>query len=154
MTLKIKGSKRSSGWMEYGLPERPDGPVPKMPWDIGEVSDSQLMKLFSEFTAWANFLSVEVANAATAEEEVEDRIRYFINGYIVASGKVQAARAEAEGTDDMKDMRTELRTKKHRRKLIDAMFENATRSATACSRELSRRLAAGPVNARAGKYDT
>lgn len=145
MTIKIRGDRR----LPCALPIKPEDKVPQMPWDIGEVTDDELMALMSEFTVWANFLVVEVANAVLEEESLEDEIRAHVGGIETEPGKILRARAEAEATGEMIALRKRFRVARHRRHLIEGMYDNCVRSEKTCSRELSRRLAAAPSQRRA-----
>lgn len=144
MTIKLR---RGSG-LPFNLPDKPEGQVPQMPWDIGDLTDDQLMALMSEFTGWANYLAVETANAVLEEEALEDQIRVIQAGITRTPGKIVAARAELEGTEEMIQLRRKFRVARHRRHLIEGIFDNCNRSANTCSRELSRRIASAPSQRR------
>jgi hypothetical protein len=144
--VKIKRERK----LPCNLPERPEGDVPKMPWDIGEITDDQLMALLSEFTEWANYLSVQTADAVLEEEAIEDEIRVVLAMNRGEPGNIREARAQIEGTNEMIALRKKHRVARHRRHLIEGIFDNCVRSGNACSRELSRRISStSPAQKRA-----
>lgn len=145
MTIKIARPERG---FPYALPGRPAEPIPKMPWDIGDVSDDELMALLSQFTVWANHLVVKVADAVMEEEAIEDEVEMAKAGFIVEDSKVTVARAKAMLDDEARKLREKLRVAHRYRKLIEGLYENCNRSANACSRELTRRTATHPAQRR------
>lgn len=128
------------GWLvPYSMPSRPTMPVPDMPFSLGEITGDEMMELFRLFTAWANYLSVEVANLDSDEEELEQNLNSLEAGYIIDGGGINVARAKRDVAEDVRQMRFDLRVAKHKRKLVEALFKNCERSAAALSRELTRR---------------
>lgn len=115
-----------------------------MPWDLGELSDDELISYLSEFTAWANYLSVVATDESLKEEAIEDEIRFKLSVHIVEVGKTQLARAEFDASEEMAELRQRLRVQKHLRKQTEAVFENCVRSMNSCSRDLTRRTSAQP----------
>lgn len=122
------------------LPDKPLGEIPTLPTDITLLSDEDLMILFTDFTAWADYASSQLSVAA-AEEKEFIRLHELRKARQVAEsgkGSVTAARAAAEAeaaTDGFK-----ASERYSYRKIIESISTNLERDAALVSRELSRRL--------------
>ena len=124
------------------LPDKPMGEIPALPHDITILTDEDLMVLFTDFTAWADYAASQLAVAA-AEEREFIRLHELKKAKEIASssggkGSVTAARAAAE-TDAASDG-FRASEKYSYRKIIESISSNLERDAALLSRELSRRL--------------
>lgn len=131
----------------YVLPAKPPRSIPDMPWDLGDISDDILMQLYSQFTQWANYLSVQATLADVQEEELEQMLKtteaLFMARQSDEGAKLNDARALRDADPDIVLARMGLNTQRHVRKLTATLLSNCERSAAACSRELTRRTTIG-----------
>lgn len=132
----------------YLLPAQPPRAIPDMPWDLGEVTDDDLMRLYSRLTQWANYLSVQATLADVKEEEIEAELKtteaLFMARKSDEDMKLNDARALRDTDDAIITVRSRLHTQRHVRKLTSTLLGNCERSAAACSRELTRRTSIRP----------
>lgn len=150
-TMPKLPTKHRETALGYVLPDRPVESIPDMPWDLGEITGDRLMKLYSQFTQWANYLSVQVAMADNTEEELEQDLKtaeaLFMATQSDAGVKLNDARALRDGDESILTARKSLQVARHVRKLTSTLLGNCERSAAACSRELTRRTS-GPYHER------
>ena len=139
-------------------PDRPEEDVPKLPAELAELTDSQMMSLFSRFTRWADYFSVLVALDEVKEKFAEDEVRRLEDLFMLAnrperpqSGELTMIKASMEGDAEIAAARQEFRVVYAHRKLIQVFFEAAERDAAVLSRELTRRTEMEPYNRRADR---
>jgi hypothetical protein len=132
----------------YALPSKPIHPIPDLPWDLGDLAEPLLMQLYSQFTKWANYLNVQVAKAEVDEEDLEAQVKgkeaLFMAKQSDAGVKEHQARNLRDSDEEVQELRKSLATAKHVRKLTAVLLGNCERSASACSRELTRRTTLAP----------
>lgn len=124
------------------LPDKPVGHIPTLPTDITLLSDEDLMVLFTDFTAWADYSASQLAVAAAEEREFV-RLHELHKARQVAAGNnksssVTAQRAAAEADAAGEGYKASERYSY--RKIIESISGNLERDAALVSRELSRRL--------------
>jgi hypothetical protein len=106
------------------------------------------MQLYSQFTQWANYLNVQVAKAEVDEEDLEAQVKgkeaLFMAKQSDAGVKEHQARNLRDSDEEVQELRKSLATAKHVRKLTAVLLGNCERSASACSRELTRRTTLAP----------
>ena len=139
-------------------PDRPEEDVPKLPAELAELTDSQMMSLFSRFTRWADYFSVLVALDEVKEKFAEDEVRRLEDLFMLAnrperpqSGELTMIKASMEGDAEIAAARQEFRVVYAHRTLIQVFFEAAERDAAVLSRELTRRTEMEPYNRRADR---
>lgn len=143
----------SYGFARPGVP----GPqAPLLPMDLGELTPDEMMNLFAEFSAWAGYAAVKVAEAEAAEDDTESDLkvaeaRFMINEVEGGDEKVTVARARRDSDPEVVRLRKELRKRRAVRKLLVTYFTNYERSAAVLSRELTRRTGLFPYEQRSGK---
>lgn len=134
--------------MGFAMPGKPEHPIPDLPWDLGDISESLLIQLYTQFTQWANYLNVQVAKAEAEEEDLEAQTRgkeaLFMAAQADAGVKEHQARNLRDSDESIQELRKSLATAKHVRKLTAVLLGNCERSAAACSRELTRRTTLAP----------
>lgn len=132
--------------------------IPKLPKDITSLHDENLMQLFSEFTSWVDYLSVQVA-CAQVDERAAQRALDAAEAKAMASGweggrdaRVALAKAKLATDPTVMALSEELDEKHSYRKLIETLANNMDRDAALLSRELTRRTSTPTPTKRAGRY--
>ena len=143
----------SYGFARPGVP----GPqAPMVPMDLGELTADEMMNLFAEFSAWAGYAAVKVAEAEATEDDVESDLKVaeaklMINEMEVGEEKITTARLKRDADPEVIRLAKELRRRRAVRKLLTTYFNNYERSAATLSRELTRRGTLFPYEHRSGK---
>jgi hypothetical protein len=165
MTLRIKNNtsnafayaERIAASYGFARPGVPGPQAPMVPMDLGELTADEMMNLFAEFSAWAGYAAVKVAEAEALEEDTEGDLkvaeaRFMINEVEVGGEeKVTVARARRDSDPEVVRLRKELRRRRAVRKLLVTYFTNYERSAAVLSRELTRRTGLFPSEQRSSK---
>ena len=127
-----------------------------VPMDLGELTADEMMNLFAEFSAWAGYAAVKVAEAEAAEEDVESDLKvaeakFIITKMEVDEEKITTARLQRDSDPEVIRLAKELRRRRAVRKLLTTYFNNYERSAATLSRELTRRGTLGPHEGRSSR---
>lgn len=128
------------------LPDRPEGGIPTLPVDITELSDEDLMVLYSDFIAWSDYAASQLAVAASEERE-HMRLHDLQKARSIvapAPGEVSVTAARARAEDDASSSGYAASERYAYRKVLEAVAGNMDRDAALLSRELSRRLGDKP----------
>lgn len=165
--LRIKNSNSNNSAFAYAQriatsygfarPDVPGPQAPMVPMDLGELTADEMMNLFAEFSAWAGYAAVKVAEAEASEEDTESDLkvaeaRFIINEMEVGGEeKVTVARSRRDSDPEVVRLRKELRRRRAVRKLLVTYFTNYERSAAVLSRELTRRGTLFPHETRSSK---
>lgn len=133
--------------------DQPETEMPRLPWDLGDLSDKTLMDLFNEFTIWQGYVGFQVAKAEIEEDEVESQLSFEESKYIVlntpADGKgVVRAAKERRITPEVNRLRALVLETKALRKMTETLYANMERATFVLSRELSRRIGLAPAQGR------
>lgn len=151
-------SRASDEFRHRGMsyPDEPEFEIPRLPYDLGDQADSELMILFNEFTIWTNFIAVQVTKAAVEEDDAEADLDVEEAKFIILNvepGQVGIQRANKERRVDatVNVLRNRVLEKKALRKMTETLFNNMERSTFAVSRELSRRIGMAPAQGRMNK---
>jgi hypothetical protein len=151
LVLKTNDSGKAFAYAEriaasYGFnrPSAPSHHPPEVSLDLGELTPDEMMNLFAEFSAWAGYAAVKVAEAEAAEDDAEGDLkvaeaRFIINETEGGEEKVTVARSRRDSDPEIVKLRKELRRRRAVRKLLSTYFGNFERSAAVLSRELTRR---------------
>ncbi len=136
------------------LPTRPKYEQPTVPSDLDDLGDGELMKLFSQLTAWAAYTAGQLACAEVDERHSETEM-----------DKQRALAALKEGTKSVTEAKAraweapefvgaqEWYFEAHAyRKLLQVVYDNADRFANLVSRELTRRVSREPTERRERRY--
>lgn len=116
------------------------------------------MSLFSEFTSWQAYAAVILAEAEVAEHQAEGAVRYVEATQMVATwggtskDKVTVAKAEQTVDPKVEAARQAFLNAYALRKMSAVMYQNTERAAALLSRELSRRIGAGPTTRRSTQW--
>ena len=141
------------------LPEKPHGLLPVVPRNLGDISEIDLMSLYSEFMAWVNYTKSQLVSAEIIEERELNTFEYIkactlieqwgnkVKGELVTIAK--AKRDVEEKVQTQQETYTQARAY---RKLVDTVFDRCERGAQVLSRELSRRISLAPKENRASRF--
>lgn len=132
--------------------------IPTFPSDLTELADEELMEVFTQLTAYLNFLSSQLACAFIDERSAEKELDSEENMALLTaySGKVTkdtmtVLKAQVALSPKVKELKENLELKYNYRKLIEMMHSNADRDIVLISRELSRRLSKSDTALRRNK---
>jgi hypothetical protein len=161
LTIKNNGSafsyaQRIAAGYGFARPTMPGPHAPELFMDLGELTADEMMNLFAEFSAWANYAAVKVAEAEAAEDDVESDLkvaeaRFIITKMTTDEEKITTARLQRDSDPEVIRLQKELRRRRAVRKLLATYFSNYERSAAVLSRELTRRGTLFPYEHRSGK---
>jgi len=155
MTLRTgdsSGAAISELLMQGIIPaSKPNYDAPALPRDLTQVGDEELMVLYSELTAYADFVSVQVSCAQVDERYIEKKLSSAENIKMLqvksagidskSESRVTFARAQVAIDPMIVDYKQELEQSYAYRKLIEAIASNLERDSSLVSRELTRRTA-------------
>lgn len=123
------------------LPSHPAFEAPDLPSDISEVPDEELMELYSQFVAYLNYITVQLATAEVDERMCEKKAARKQAELMGATTDktVSAAKARVASDPGVVVVLEELDQHYAYRKLVEAVHQNLERNVTLASRELTRR---------------
>jgi hypothetical protein len=147
-TLAAKAELEKSG---YSVPGRPVIELPRLPINLTEITDDQLMELFSTIVRWLDHIGGWLVLHEVDERYAEstyDLVWSTVLSNCVAgqSGKsrsessVTVAKAEATQNPDVRAARDNRDAVYARRKIFGLMMSNLERDSALVSRELTRRV--------------
>lgn len=141
MSLDALSSLEQQG---LAAPEKPNYDIPKLPSDLTELGDEDLMVLYSKLTAYADFVAVQVSCAHVDERFGEKRLAALeaskmLKGDNPSDNKVTFARAQVAIDPEVVALKEQLEKLYAYRKLIEALNNNIERDSALVSRELTRR---------------
>jgi len=165
MTIKLKVPVHATTALEelhaQGLTvvREADLNTPKLPEDITELEDEELMRLFTELISYIDFLSTQVALAQIDERESErylNQVEAEVTASLpVAKGdKVSVIKAQAAADPAVVEAAEAYSGAYSYRKIIESMLDNYERDAMLVSRELTRRTAGDTYKSRSRKFIT
>lgn len=142
------------------LPIRPEDAVPRLPRDITERTDAQLMQLLSEYTQHASYVGVVVAQAEIDETEAFNNMETFGAQVMVknwggtSADRVTLAKAARETDPEYLKLRAEHSRAKAYRKMVGRLYDNIDGEKFTVSRELTRRIGREPAERRDRRWNT
>lgn len=124
--------------------------MPRLPDDVTEVSDGELMQQMQQNLEWENFYAAQVAKAEELEAAAEEAVKMAEAAIILTSkkGELNIKRAERDKDPEVQRCRAEHANLHAKRKLITALMESRTRTREFLSRELTRRMGREPSQRR------
>lgn len=132
----------------FTLPARPAYDMPTLPEDLTSLGDPELMGLYSRLTAWSDYLSVQLACAASDEKSSETRLDVMhAKAMITATSggsNVTSARASVKADQSILDAKQKVHELEAYRRLTEALYNSLERDTQLISRELTRRTAHHP----------
>ena len=137
------------------MPEKPDYDIPRLPVELTDLGDTELMELYSRLTAYADFIAVQVSCAIIDERQSEKRLEGATSLSMYASSggsdsRVTFARAKVAVDPKIVELKADLDRDYAYRKLIESMAGNIERDTFLVSRELTRRTS--DVNRRSNRW--
>lgn len=130
--------------------------IPELPQDITELDDNGLMSLFSELTAYGNFVNAQLAIATVDEREAESELELAESKAIIEahSAKKELAiitKARTALDPEVIKVKKLYKNKYAYRKIIEVMASNIEKNTQLISRELSRRIGGHAPNTRGNR---
>lgn len=139
------------------IPEKPGYDIPRLPVELTDMGDTDLMEMYSRLTAYADFIAVQVSCAVIDERQAEKRLQSAEQRAMVehstggkSESRVTFARAQTALDPKVRELKGELDHAYAYRKLIEAMAGNIERDTFLVSRELTRRTS--DVNRRSNRW--
>jgi hypothetical protein len=130
--------------------------VPKLPRDITELDDEDLIRLFQHLNEFTKFIKVQVACAQIDESDAKKRMDYleasFTTQYTVPKATVASIKAKVMSEDSMKVSVEEYQAKHDYRKMIEMMVSNLESDMHLVSRELTRRTSSSSFKTRGSRF--
>lgn len=161
-------AKQELAKQQIHLPPRPDV-SPTIPEELTELSDAELMKLFSKWTQWMNYTAAQLAIAEVDERFCEQVVeKYQAISLITERGALHAqatnSAEKANATTYLKakawedsayvDARDEVENAYAYRKLVKLKYDEADKNTALVSRELTRRVGRNDREGRNAKWNT
>jgi hypothetical protein len=143
----------------FSLPVKPGNDIPEIPFNLDDLTDSELMSYYSKYTAWLNYAKAQLVLAEIAEENTANDLDFAkastlinqwdakIKGELVTIAKAKSS--VSEGVLNAQNAYTKARAY---RKLVDTVFDRCERGSHLLSRELSRRISIAPHEKKLYKY--
>jgi hypothetical protein len=136
--------KKFEGW---GLTfQRPTGDQVQIPPDITDISSENLGLLFTQLTAWTDYIAsqatmahLEERSALKKKDQVENAMMFKRMGAQAKGERITAIKAEIAAQQDVIDLDNEYEEKYAYRKLVDMLLTNHERDLSLVSREITRR---------------
>lgn len=143
----------------FQLPDKPEGLLPELPRNIGDLSDEDLMELYTVFMAWLSYAKTQLTLGEIDEERTRNELEYLQSSILIEQWDnkmkgdlVTVAKAKRD-IDPRITSQVELYTSKRAyRKLVDTIFDRCERGAQVVSRELSRRISMAPQERRQHRF--
>lgn len=127
------------------LPEKPVSGLPKLPDSLTDMSDVELMESYSEFVAWSDFTTSQVAAAAIDERAAQATLEakeaeVMLREWTGKTGdRVTLQKAKAASDPEIVAARQQVDERYAYRKLAESISTAMERNAQMLSRELTRR---------------
>lgn len=165
MSIKLKVPAHAVNALEelksqgLSITQEADLDTPRLPDDITELEDEELMRLFTKLIAYIDFLSTQVALAQIDERESERHLN-LVEAEVTASlpvakgDKVSVIKAQAAADPSVVEAAESYSSAYSYRKIIESMLDNYERDAMLVSRELTRRTAGDTYKSRSRKFTT
>lgn len=134
--------------------------MPRLPSDITELTDAQLMRLLSAYTDHSSYIGVVVAQAEIDETEAFNNMESLGAQIMVSNWKgtsaerVTMAKAARETDPAWIELRDIHANAKAFRKLIGRLYDNVDGEKFTVSRELTRRIGREPAERRRDRWST
>ena len=133
---------------------------PEMPDDITQISDEDLMLLYTRFSAYTDFVNTQLSCALVDEKELERQVNYEESSALIrhhgsnAKMTVTMAMAMVDVDPGIVALKQRHMEKYAYRKILETMSSNYERGSAICSRELTRRTAGDNYKTRTRKFVT
>lgn len=141
-----------------GLSREVDLNQPQLPEDITAIDERELMNLYTQFSAYTDFINTQLSCAIIDEKETERLIDVLTATKTVqmstgkASDKVTIIKAQISCDPEMINLENQYLARYAYRKMMETISNNCERSTAVCSRELTRRTAGDNYRSRSSKF--
>jgi hypothetical protein len=137
-------------------PEAPEPEASRIPRDLTEIGDGELMSLFAEMSGWAEYHGTRYANAQVDEKFAESvlEIRRAAAVLNKATKSVTEAKALAVADEEVQEANEVYLEAYKNRKVEEVAYNNAERRERLISRELTRRTGRGDRENRNNRWTT
>lgn len=122
----------------------------QMPSDISSLHSDQLSELFTNLTAWTNYVAGQLAAAQVDERSLEKRrdmleAKLFVHkeGNKVKGDTVASLKANIASDPQIQDLEEKLLQAYAYRKMLEVVYSNFERDSALVSREITRRSSDG-----------
>ena len=119
---------------------------PKMPKDISILDSDELSALFTQLTAWSNYVAGQLAAAQVDEhvlnkkkDSLEARLFLDKDNSKVKGERVTLIKAQVAADPRIEDLENELTHAYAYRKMVEVVANNFERDVALVSREITRR---------------
>jgi hypothetical protein len=134
-------------FQEWGLSfSKPAGDQIQLPSDITELSSESLGELFTQLTAWTDYIASQLVLAQLEERAalkkkdfLENKLMHGRMGAQVRGERVTAIKAEIALNPDLLSLDNDYEEKYAYRKLVEMLLNNHERDLALVSREITRR---------------
>ena len=143
----------------FQLPDKPEGLLPELPRNIGDIGDETLMELYTTFMAWLSYAKTQLTLAEIDEERTRNELEYLQSSILIEQWDnktkgdlVTVAKAKRDIDPRIVSQIETYTSKRAYRKLVDTIFDRCERGAQVVSRELSRRISMAPQERRQHRF--
>jgi hypothetical protein len=159
MNVGVSGSEALQALRGQGfaVDEEFVGIVPQMPFDITDLDDLGVMRLWQEYNAYLAFILAQVTVAAMDETSAKKKLDLIDAEYTAKHTQpkmtVSAIKALVAVEEEVQDAEYTYEVKHNYRKGMEMLHTNVERDCAFISRELTRRTSGG-FNSRVSKFTT
>lgn len=143
----------------FQLPDKPEGLLPELPRNIGDINDETLMELYTMFMSWLSYAKTQLTLAEIDEERTRNELEYLQSSILIEQWDnktkgdlVTVAKAKRDVDPRIVSQIEAYTSKRAYRKLVDTIFDRCERGAQVVSRELSRRISMAPQERRQNRF--
>ena len=112
-------------FLRFDFPKKPGDEIPKLPPHLDELSDADLMSLYSQMVSWVNYAKAEVVQAEVIEENTLSALRQTEAMALLEQSLPSGSEATSSGTTARSGSRTSLLG-------IDWHDQRSSRASTSC----------------------
>lgn len=144
---------------DFQLPLRPTYELPKLPLNLTDKIDDELMRIFIKLTRYQDHIAGELVSAEIDEHDYESQLEIAKARVVVANwtgaseSRVAVAKAEAILDPGVRKIDDLLIEAKARRKILGVLADSVQRDAGVVSREISRRIGREGNDRRIDRYN-
>lgn len=146
---------------KFPFPDRPKDSIPNLPENLDELTDSNLMNLYTEFMSWVSYTKSELVKTEIEEDRKAHLLkvteaRAIIDQTVekVKGDTVTLAKARRDIDEFVLKAQDDYLEARALRKLTEAVFDRCERGAQVLSRELSRRIGLAPKEYKQARYSS
>lgn len=133
--------------------------TPKIPSDITDLGEEDLMALFTHLTSYLTFVNTQLACAEIDELNAKKKLDYEqgILTLSLTSGdnaeKITTARLKVATDPNIKELEAEYTKRTSYTKLVSMMYDNVNKDLALVSRELTRRTSGDSYKTRKKSFN-